>query len=137
MACDLIVCTDGASRGNPGKSAIGVVITDVGQAVLEEFGQAIGDGTNNQAEYKAVIAGLKAAGKHTRGFVELRSDSQLIIRQLNRQNQTLDEPRRLLQEEVRRAELPFAGVPFAWVPRETPGSARADARANAALDRLG
>ena len=79
-----MVYTDGASWGNPGPSAIGAVIKDEQQRELVSISQYIGRSTNNQAEYQAVIAALKAAAKFDASEVVLYLDSELIVRQLAR-----------------------------------------------------
>ena len=77
----LIIYTDGGARGNPGPAAIGVVVGEKG------YGEAIGNTTNNIAEYKAVIFGLKKAKsllggkKATEAEIEVRADSELIVSQ--------------------------------------------------------
>ena len=78
----LKIYTDGASWGNPGPAAIGAVIKDEQQKELVEISQYIGQGTNNQAEYRAVIAALKAAIRFKAAEVTLYLDSELIVRQL-------------------------------------------------------
>lgn len=88
----VIIYTDGGSRGNPGPAAIGGQLQDEKGTVLKEFSQAIGNSTNNIAEYMAVTEGLKVAkqllGKKTKEVdVELRMDSELIQKQLTNQYQ--------------------------------------------------
>ena len=78
----LQIYADGACWGNPGPAAIGAVIKDEQQRKLVEVSQYIGKGTNNQAEYRAVIAALKSAAKFNADEVLLYLDSELIIRQL-------------------------------------------------------
>ena len=79
----LHICADGACWGNPGPAAIGAVIKDDSKKTLVEISEYIGQGTNNQAEYKAVIAALKsAAGFNVEGVV-LYLDSELVIKQLS------------------------------------------------------
>ncbi len=78
----VIIYTDGASRGNPGQAAIGVVITDARGTVIETVSRAIGVTTNNQAEYRAVIAGLERALLLEPDKAVLRTDSQLVARQM-------------------------------------------------------
>jgi ribonuclease HI len=80
---ELIIHTDGGSRGNPGPSAIGVVIFTSNREHLESFGKYIGETTNNQAEYAAVIEGLKAAEKYEPEEIHFYLDSQLVVNQLN------------------------------------------------------
>lgn len=80
--------TDGGARGNPGPAGIGVVITDPSGKVLAELSEYIGAQTNNYAEYEALIQGLlraqKLFGSVLREMqVEVRMDSELVVRQLN------------------------------------------------------
>ncbi len=79
----LTIYADGASRGNPGPAAIGAVIKDERQKVLASISQYIGETTNNQAEYRAVIAALKEAAKHGAEQVTLCLDSELVAKQLS------------------------------------------------------
>lgn len=78
----LHIYADGACWGNPGPAAIGAVIKDEERRKLVEISEYLGKGTNNQAEYKAVIAALKSALKFNADEVVLYLDSELIIRQL-------------------------------------------------------
>jgi ribonuclease HI len=79
----LNIYADGASRGNPGPAAIGAVVKDGQQNILAEVSRHIGETTNNQAEYQAVIAGLKEAAKFEAEEVMLYIDSELVARQLS------------------------------------------------------
>ena len=78
----LNIYVDGASWGNPGPAAIGAVIRDEKQRELAKLSQYIGEGTNNQAEYRAAIAGLKEALRFKPSFVTLYLDSELVAKQL-------------------------------------------------------
>lgn len=78
----LTIYTDGASRGNPGPAAIGVVVFDESGTVVAKLSKAIGRTTNNRAEFLALIAGLKEALRLGAERVALKLDSQLITRQL-------------------------------------------------------
>jgi ribonuclease HI len=78
----LNIYTDGASWGNPGPSAIGAVIKDDQRKILIEVSRYIGNTTNNQAEYQAVIAALKEAVRCKANLVTLYLDSELVARQL-------------------------------------------------------
>jgi len=77
----LTIRSDGASLGNPGPAAIGVVVEGEG-GVVSEIWRRIGETTNNRAEYMALIAGLEQAAKLGAEAVDLKLDSQLIVRQL-------------------------------------------------------
>ena len=79
----LTIRSDGASLGNPGPAAIGVVIEDESGAAVSEIWRRIGETTNNRAEYLALIAGLEQAAKLGADVLDIKLDSQLIVRQLN------------------------------------------------------
>jgi ribonuclease HI len=122
---------DGAARGNPGPAAIGwVIVTDDG--IVDEGGERIGETTNNRAEYEALIRGLEVA--RTRGFdaVELRGDSELIVKQITGEYDA-NEPA-LRERRVRVYELlgAFDDWDIAHVPRKA--NERADDLASAALE---
>ncbi|MCK9518097.1 MAG: ribonuclease HI family protein [Dehalococcoidia bacterium] len=128
----LIVYADGASRGNPGRAAIGASVQDVSGAELATVSETIGIATNNQAEYRAAIEGVRAARKAGATGIELRMDSELVVRQLTGQyrvkNVALQPLFAALVQELE-ATGPYT---VGHVPRAH--NARADALANAALD---
>ena len=76
------IFTDGTSKNNPGPSAIGAVIKDQQGQTIARISQGIGHSTNNQAEYKAIIAALEEAIRLGARQVNLNSDSELVVRQL-------------------------------------------------------
>jgi ribonuclease HI len=78
----LEIYADGASWGNPGPAAIGAIIKDEQHKVLAKVSQFIGDATNNQAEYQAVIAALKEAVGFKADLATLYLDSELVAKQL-------------------------------------------------------
>ena len=78
----LIIYADGAARGNPGPAGIGVVIEDERGRVLKEVSQFVGQKTNNQAEYMALIQGLETAAEYQADAVLVRLDSELLVHQL-------------------------------------------------------
>lgn len=138
----IIIYTDGGARGNPGPAAIGVVVGEpsINLGQVKEYGERIEDTTNNVAEYKAMIFGLKKA-KHILGGdtaakseIELRSDSELIVNQMNRKYKIKDEDLKLLFVELWNLALDFGSVTFVHVPREK--NKEADALVNLALDTL-
>ncbi len=126
--------TDGASRGNPGPAAIGVVLTDAYDDVLAEHRETIGRATNNEAEYRAVIRGLELAARHTRQRVHVRSDSQLLIRQLRGEYRIKEARLRKLASALARRAERFQEVTFEHVSRRHRLLSQADALANRALD---
>ena len=128
----ITIYTDGGSRGNPGPSAIGVVIDD------KKYSEYIGEGTNNEAEYKAVIFALKKAkallGKEKikNMEVELKSDSELLIRQLNGEYKIMEPRIQSLFIEAWNLKIDFGKVKFTLIHRER--NKEADKLANQALD---
>ncbi|MBD3367574.1 MAG: reverse transcriptase-like protein [Candidatus Eisenbacteria bacterium] len=79
---ELVIETDGASKGNPGPAGAGVVVLTPGGVVLEELSEHLGTATNNVAEYEAVRIGLKRALELGARRVTVRMDSELVARQL-------------------------------------------------------
>jgi ribonuclease HI len=79
----LTIYTDGGCKNNPGPAAIGVIIQDGAGTTLETISRHIGMGTNNKAEYQALIAGLERALELKAQEVEIRSDSLLMVEQMN------------------------------------------------------
>jgi ribonuclease HI len=96
----VILYTDGASRGNPGPAAIGAILKDTKGNLLGRISQSIGSTTNNQAEYRAVIAALKKAISLGAGEVELRADSELVVKQINGKYRVKNAALRPLYQEV-------------------------------------
>jgi ribonuclease HI len=122
---------DGGSRGNPGPAAIGwVIVTSDG--IAAEDGERIGEATNNQAEYEALIRGLEAAADI--GFEELhvKGDSQLIVKQVRGEWDTNDPTLREKRVRVRELLRAFDEWSIDHVPREI--NERADKLVNEALD---
>ncbi|AKH97081.1 ribonuclease HI [Halanaeroarchaeum sulfurireducens] len=122
---------DGACRGNPGPSAIGWVLVD-GDGIVDEGGERIGRATNNQAEYEALIRVLEVADRYGYDEVEVRGDSQLIVKQVKGAWNTNDPELRELRVRVHELLERFDDWSIAHVPREV--NDRADDRANEALD---
>ena len=79
----LIIHTDGASLGNPGLAAIGATVKDEQGRLVARISRRIGQATNNQAEYRAIIAALEEATRLGAEEVDIRSDSQLIVNQIS------------------------------------------------------
>jgi len=133
-----ITYTDGGARGNPGPAAIGVVIQDGEGKTLKEVSKYIGETTNNQAEYEAVVCALaelkKLFGEQLReAQIEMRLDSELVVRQLEGRYKVKDPG--LKKQFAKVAEFRLEVVPnitFLHIPREK--NARADELVNEALD---
>src|SRR5688572_4897172 len=79
---ELHTYSDGGARGNPGPAAIGVVVCDAQDAILQEASKAIGETTNNQAEYQAMLLALELASARKATRVVCSADSELIVYQL-------------------------------------------------------
>ena len=119
----LIINTDGLSKGNPGTAAIGATIKDERGKMLATISQRIGITTNNVAEYKALIAALQKAIKLKGTQVEVRADSELMIRQLNGRYKVKSEGLKPLYIEVMQLLVKFEGVTLKYIPRELNGAA--------------
>lgn len=129
----VIAYADGASRGNPGPAAIGVVLLDEGGQELHRSARRLGRATNNQAEYRAAIAALEAALGLGASEVELRMDSELVVRQL-RGRYKVRNPRLIpLYKRILDLRSRFSSLAARHVPREE--NRLADALANEALNR--
>lgn len=126
--------TDGGARGNPGPAAIGIIIVDMNGKVLQEIKRAIGVATNNQAEYRALVAGMKIVARLWNGNLSCYSDSELVIKQMNGEYQVRNRALARLHDAVKLMERSFSSVQYLHVPREHPMISRADALVNEALD---
>ena len=123
---------DGASRGNPGPAAYGAVVYDADDAELRALGGAIGRNTNNVAEYRGAIAAVAAALELGATELELRLDSELIVRQLEGRYRVRNAALKPLYAELSALLQKLDVVRIRHVPREQ--NSRADELANAALD---
>ena len=136
----IIIYTDGASRGNPGKASIGVVFCNEKDQTIKEYAEFLGDKlTNNEAEYRAVIFALKKfkslfSKKLAKSSeVQVRADSELMVKQLNGEYKLLNENIQKMFIEIWNLKLDFANVKFKQIPREK--NKQADRLANEALDK--
>ena len=127
-----IINTDGASRGNPGPSAIGITIKSEKGELLASISKNIGKTTNNQAEYRAVIEALEKAVTLGVSGVELRSDSELLVRQINGRYRVKAAVLKPLYDKVVTLKNRFETFAVKHIPREQ--NKEADALANKALD---
>ncbi|EKP95067.1 tRNA (adenine(22)-N(1))-methyltransferase TrmK [Thermaerobacter subterraneus] len=124
--------TDGAARGNPGPAGIGVVLIGPDGAVAERIARFIGAATNNVAEYTALITGLQRALDRGARRLDVYSDSELMVRQLNGQYRVKNEGLKPLFEQAARLAAQFERVRFIHVPRER--NREADRLANQGID---
>lgn len=127
----LQIFTDGGARGNPGPAGIGVVIWS-GNELVGRHKKYIGEATNNQAEYRAVILALEEAGKLGAAELEFFLDSELVVKQINREYKVKDKDLASLFVQVWNLSLGFKKVIFKHVPREK--NKEADKLVNEAID---
>jgi ribonuclease HI len=127
----LTINIDGAARGNPGPAAWAYVIQHDGQAILEENGP-VGQATNNVAEYTALMKALAKAAELKASTVHIRSDSELLVKQMNGQYKVKNPRLRELYQEANQLARQFDRVEFSHVYREE--NLEADRLCNEALD---
>lgn len=131
------VYTDGAARGNPGESASGFAVYRGSHLIHKQF-EYNGVATNNHAEYMAVILALRWCKAHakepTNATIELYSDSELVVRQLNRQYKTKSSSLKPQNSAVKKLAANFRFVSFHNVRRENRNIAMVDRALNALLD---
>jgi ribonuclease HI len=130
----VLLNVDGASRGNPGPAAIGVTIKDENNRLIECVSERIGNTTNNQAEYQALIAGLKKAISLGAVQVTVYSDSELMVKQIQGSYRVKNVGIKPLYSEVVKLAYTLASFKIMGIPRER--NREADALANRALDEL-
>ncbi len=138
----IIIYTDGGARGNPGPAGAGAVVTDEKGSVLKEISEFLGVRTNNWAEYEAIILGLQAVkklfGKEKLKDmeVEVKTDSELVARQLSGKYQIKEEtlfPQFIKVWNIKVADIP--NLTFTHIPREK--NKKADELANRAMEESG
>lgn len=129
----VLVYSDGGSRGNPGPSAIGILIYSPEGKLLKDYREYIGKATNNQAEYAAVLKAIELASEFTREEVSCHSDSRLLVNQLSGRFKVKNKAIKEALEKVREAEKAFSGVTYSYLPRTDPRMRLADQLVNKAL----
>ena len=131
MARHFLLTADGGSRGNPGPSGYGSVVSENGKIIAELF-DFIGIATNNVAEYSGLIAGLTAINQiDDKATVEVKMDSKLVVEQMSGRWQVKHADMRVLAQSARTAHNPSL-VNYTWIPRDE--NSHADRLANKALD---
>jgi ribonuclease HI len=130
----LTIYVDGASRGNPGPAAVGVVIKDEKGVTVLKLSYSIGRATNNQAEYTALITSLEEAGKLGADQVYINTDSQLMAEQICGHYRVRNAHIRPLFDKAMQLLTAFQHYSIDHIPRER--NSEADALANQALDKL-
>ncbi len=122
---EIIVYTDGASRGNPGPAGIGIMLCTRQGKILGEIAEYIGETTNNVAEYRAVIRGLEEALAYQAKRVVVATDSQLLVRQIQGLYKVKNAGLQPLFQQVVALRKEFDHSEFIHIPRER--NIRADA----------
>jgi len=119
----IIIYTDGGSRGNPGPAAVGVLFCNEKDQIIKKYSEYLGEATNNEAEYQAVIFALKKFkalfGKKLAksSEIELRLDSELLIKQLKGEYKVLDSKIQPLFIAVWNLKIDFKKVKFKFISR--------------------
>lgn len=128
----LISYTDGGSRGNPGPAAFGYVLKTPDGETIAGHGEYIGVTTNNQAEYKAILAAIRKARELGAETLEMRMDSELAMKQLTGEYRVKDAGLAGIYVLIHNEKIAFKKVTFKHVRREF--NTEADALVNKALD---
>lgn len=127
----LTIFTDGGARGNPGNAGIGIVIKSGGKTV-KEYGKYIGETTNNQAEYKALLSALETACAMGADEIDLFMDSELIVKQLKGEYKVKNADLAPLYLKVHNLRVGFKRFTVTHVMREK--NKEADKLVNQAID---
>jgi len=126
---------DGGSRGNPGPSGAGAVIKAADGTIVKRLKKHLGTGTNNRAEYMALIMALTAARKLGAKSVHVYADSELVVRQISGRYRVKSPLLQPLYREAKGLLLSFAGFKISHIPRAL--NSEADGLANEAMDGKG
>jgi len=130
----LIIYTDGASKGNPGPAAAGVLICDVAKKPVKRISKYLGSTTNNVAEYTALIFGLQECLALGCRDVTVYTDSELLAKQVNKEYKVKDKDLKLFYEIVKHLIECIGKVEVKHTEREN--NKEADKLANDAIDEL-
>ena len=136
MKLRLKVYSDGASRGNPGPSAIAFMILSEDEKILKRHSRYVGVRTNNQAEYEALISALEFASKLTSQEVVCYMDSELVVKHLNEEYQVRNPKLKTLWLKVHELKQNFKKISFIHVPRTNSYIQEVDLLANQTLNRV-
>lgn len=115
---NLTVYIDGASKGNPGRASIGIVICPDGRTPMKKTGRSIGEATNNVAEYIALITALIDCAGYKPKQLQVKSDSLLLIKQMEGQYKVKDPWLQKLHFIASRLVSGYNSVVFTHIPRE-------------------
>lgn len=133
MTNKIIIYSDGGARGNPGPAGIGAVLYDEDKNILARISRYIGETTNNQAEYQAIVAAIEKAAELGAAELECFLDSELVVKQLNHEYKVKKQELQPWFVRVHNASLKFRKVSFKHIRREQ--NKEADKLANEAMDR--
>ena len=131
------VFSDGASRGNPGPSAIAYAIYDESGVLIDSGARSIGRATNNEAEYQALLQAMERACVHSKDTAHFFVDSEFVVRQVSGQYRAKDERMRGYMQKVHSNMKCFKSVRVIHVPRENNRTQLVDKMVNDLLDRAG
>ena len=134
-ARSVIVHTDGACRGNPGRSGAGVMIRSEDGREIARISRYLGEMTNNMAEYTALLIALKEARSAGAGTITVKSDSELLVRQINGEYKVKNEALQIMHQSAMDLLRGFKRWKVMHVRREE--NREADRLANQAVDREG
>ncbi len=127
----VVIYADGASRGNPGPAAVGATIKDEEGRLLTSISRGIGRATNNQAEYRAIIAALEEAIKLGASETSVYLDSELIVRQISGKYRVKNAALKPLYHQVKKLQGLLEDFTITHIPRQQ--NTEADNLANIAL----
>ena len=128
----IVAYIDGGARGNPGPAGYGVRVEDPHGSLIDEFHGFIGSSTNNVAEYNGLVAALKYALEHGHRIVRIKSDSELLVKQMRGEYRVKNAGLQPLHAKARLLAREIGRVTFEHVRRES--NKHADRLANAAMD---
>lgn len=128
----IVAWIDGGARGNPGPAGYGVRIEDGDGQLLDEFYAGLGTATNNVAEYNGLLAALRYAVKHGYANVQIRADSELLVKQMRGEYRVKNEGLKPLFLEACSLVRKIGHVTFTHVPREQ--NKEADRLSNLGMD---
>ena len=127
----VVIFTDGVAEPNPGPAAIGAIIKDEQGKLIASISQPIGRATNNQAEYRAIIAALEEAIRLGANHVDVCSDSELVVRQINGRYRVKNASLKSLYQQVKQLQSQLKSFTITHIPRQQ--NREADRLANIAL----
>ena len=114
----VIIHADGASLGNPGPAAIGAIIKDEQGRLIASISRRIGTATNNQAEYRALIAALEKATRLGTSKANIYLDSELVVKQINGKYRVKRATLKPLYHQVKQLQSRLEGFTITHIPRQ-------------------